>query len=90
MADRRNLEAETHIEGYVNYRQDRGGERKGGGTSTYISNTLSVTKHDSHSNGVCDMVYVEIEEMNVAIINLYRPPSSDIHSFEDIISHIRE
>ena len=50
------LEAETHIKGYVNYRQYRGGERKGGGTSTYISSTLSVTKHDSHSNGVCDMV----------------------------------
>ena len=28
------LEAETHIEGYINYRQDRGGDRKGGGTST--------------------------------------------------------
>ena len=25
------LEAETHIEGYTNYRQDRGGERQGGG-----------------------------------------------------------
>ena len=30
------LESETHIDGYVNYRQDRGGDRKGGGTATYI------------------------------------------------------
>ena len=36
------------------------------------------------------MVYVQIEEMNLAIINLYRPLSSDIHSFMDIINHIRE
>ena len=28
--------------------------------------------------------------MNLTIVNHYRPPSSDIHSFEDIISHIRE
>ena len=78
------------IEGYINYRQDRGGNRKGGGTSTYVSTTLSVTSHESHSNGVCDTVYVEIEEMNLGIINIYRPPSSDIHSFEDILSQVRE
>ena len=65
------LEAETHIDGYINYRQDRGGDRKGGGTSTYVSTTLSVTRHESHSNGVCDTVYVEIEEMNLGIINIY-------------------
>ena len=74
------LETETHIEGYVNYRQDRGGDRKGGGTSTYISSSLSVTRHESYSNTVCDCVYVEIEEINVGVINIYRPPSSDVNS----------
>ena len=84
------LETETHIEGYVNYRQDRGGDRKGGGTSTYISTSLSVTRHESYSNTVCDCVYVEIEEINVGVINLYRPPSSDANSFEDILKQIKE
>ena len=57
---------------------------------TYVSTTLSVTINNSHSNGVCDTVYVEIEEMNLGIINIYRPPSSDVYSFEDILSQVRE
>ena len=79
------LETETHIEGYVNDRQDRGGDRKGGGTSTHISSSLSVTRHESYTNTVCDCGYVEIEEMNIGVINIYRPPSSDVNSFEDIL-----
>ena len=84
------LEAETHIDGYVNYRQDRGGVRKGGGTSTYISNSLTVTKHESYTNTICDCVYVEIEELNFGVINLYRPPSSDANSFDDILKQIKD
>ena len=67
------LEAEVHIEGYRNYKQDRGGERKGGGTAKYVSTTLTVTKNQSHRNGMCDAVYVEIEEMHIGVINILGP-----------------
>ena len=57
---------------------------------TYVNTALTVTKEEKYTNGVCDAVYVEIEEMNIGIINTYRPPSSDIDSFDDILQKIKE
>ena len=71
------MKVETQISGYNNYRQDRGGGRKGGGMGPYISTSLRVTEHDSYSNIVCDAVYTKVQELNLPIINLYRPPSAD-------------
>ena len=84
------LEAEVHIDEFRTYRQDRGGRRKGGGVVTYVSTDLTVTQEESFTNGVCDVIYVEIEELNLGIINLYRPPSSDKDSFGEILQKIRE
>ena len=28
--------------------------------------------------------------MNIGVINIYRPPSSDVNSFEDILKQIRD
>ena len=64
------LEAEIHIDEFRTYRQDRGGRRKGGGVVTYVSTDLTVTQEESFTNGVCDVIYVEIEELNIGIINL--------------------
>ena len=84
------LEAEVHIDEFRTYRQDRGGRRKGGGVVTYVSTDLTVTQEESYTNGVCDVIYVEIEELNLGIINLYRPPSSDKNSFGEILHKIKE
>ena len=84
------LEAEVHIDEYRTYRQDRGGRRKGGGVVTYVSTALTVTQEERYTNGVCDAIYVEVEELNLGIINLYRPPSSDKNSFEEVLQKIKE
>ena len=79
------LDAEIHIEGFRTYRQDRGGARKGGGVVTYVDTSLTVTQEESYTNGICDVIYIEIEELNIGIINMYRPPSSDKDSFNDAL-----
>ena len=84
------LEAEIHIDEFRTYRQDRGGRRKGGGVVTYVNTDLTVTQEESFTNGVCDVIYVEIEELNIGIINIYRPPSSDKDSFGEILQKARE
>merc|ERR1712002_560428 len=55
-----------------------------------MSTSLTVTRNENHTNRLCDAVYVEIEEMKIADINIYKPPSSDTHSFEDILQHIKD
>ena len=84
------LDTEIHIDEFRIYRQDRGGIRKGGGVLTYIDTSLTVTHEESYTNGVCDVIYTEIEDLNIAVINAYRPPSSDKESFNEILQKARE
>ena len=84
------LDAEIHIEEFRTYRQDRGGTRKGGGVVTYVDTGLTVTQEESYTNGICDVIYIEIEELNIGIINMYRPPSSDKDSFNEALLKVRE
>merc|ERR1712177_2380 len=84
------LDTEIHIDEFRTYRQDRGGTRKGGGVVTYIDTGLTVTQEESFTNGVCDVIYTEVEELNIGVINIYRPPSSDKDSFNEILQKVRE
>merc|ERR1712240_185323 len=84
------LDAEIHIGEFRTYKQDRGGTRKGGGVVTYVDTGLTVTQEESFTNGVCDVIYIEIEELNIGVINISRPPSSDKDSFNEILQKVRE
>ena len=84
------LDTEIHINQFRTYRQDRGGTRKGGGVVTYIDTDLTVTQEESFTNGICDVIYTEIEELNMGVINMYRPPSSDNDSFNEVLHKVRE
>merc|ERR1711989_235461 len=84
------LNTEIHIDEFRTYRQDRGGTRKGGGVVTYIDTGLTVTQEESFTNGVCDVIYTEVEELNIGVINIYRPLSSDKDSFNEILQKVRK
>ena len=70
--------------------------RSGGGVSIYIQNFLEYyTREDlCYQNSTIESVFIEIDkdqigkEKNVIIGVIYRPPNSDIYSFNNYISEI--
>ena len=78
---------ETHIPGYVEYRSNRK-HRTGGGTSIYVWDKYTVLRSEKFSNGVCECQMVKIKELNLTVVNFYRPPGSDINSFQEALDKV--
>ena len=78
---------ETHIPGYVEYRSNRK-HRTGGGTSIYVWDKYTVLRSEKFSNGVCECQMIKIKELNLTVVNFYRPPGSDINSFQEALDKV--
>ena len=79
--------AETHIQGYVEHRANRR-NRMGGGTSIYVRDEYTVVKSEQFSNGTVECQLVKIEELHLSLVNIYRPPGSDISSFQEVLDKV--
>ena len=85
-------EAEYEIEGY-SYVASHRKDREGGGVIIYIDNGATYKPLVSVSDGMCSVVAVHLEELNLIVFMVYRPPNSkDIYhgdklerSFDDIV-----
>ena len=84
------LTAEVHISGYTMYRSDRLGGRSHGGCAVYCRDDLTVTEISKYSNNFCESQILEIKELELVLINIYRPPKSPLNLFQDTIEKVQE
>ena len=60
--------------------------RPGGGVCLYLRKNLQNLKY---SNSVCDLLIVKILSPDLIVVLVYRPPSSPLSDFDDIITKTR-
>ena len=80
---------EISINGYVSVRSDRK-IREGGGVITYVKDHLTVSCELSESDAMNDLLCIYINEINMAIVTIYRPPDSNAESFNWCIKKTNE
>ena len=68
------LDAEISIQGYDIFRSDRIG-RSHGGVVTYVRKDLVVKTELKDSNSFCDSLILHIPQLNLVLVNIYRPPN---------------
>ena len=78
------LDAKIHIPNYSSFQADRE-QRKNGGVISYIRQDLGVRNQFSHSNSYCESVAQYIPDLNLCLINLYRPPNCPTIKFEETL-----
>ena len=83
------LDSEVQIPGFIIVRSDRV-SRPGGGVCLYLRKNLIYKICLKYSNSVCDLLIVKILSPDLIIILVYRPPSSPLSDFDDIITKTRE
>ena len=66
-------EAEYEIEGYTHVASHRK-DRKGGGVIIYIDNDAPYKPLISVSDRMCSIVAIHLEELNLIVFMVYRPP----------------
>ena len=66
-------EAEYEIEGYTHVASHRK-DRNGGGVIIYIDGGVPCRPLVSVSDGMCSVVAVHLEELNLIVFMVYRPP----------------
>ena len=79
------MDAEININNFNAFRADRK-IRKNGGVITYVRKDLVVKEQLSHSNSYCESLALHIPELNLCLINIYRPPNCPKVHFEETLS----
>ena len=85
-------EAEIKIQNYVPLRTDRSDQRKKGGVITYLHNELAVSTDMlfSESNSYTEAQILQIQDVNMIFINIYRPPACPITKFLEPLKKIQD
>ena len=79
----------VEIDGYNIFRGDRN-DRKRGGTAIYVHDNIEANLILEMSNGTCDMVAVEMPDVQVVNIVIYRPPGTKSQEFNPILSEVQK
>ena len=84
------------IRGFSNYtlhRCDRdvnkGRKKKWGGTLLLTSRNILSTEGDHLSNGCCEILITELNELKITMITVYRPPDTTTAEFKEILEFAR-
>ena len=78
------------IDHYNVHRADRKGRVKGGGAAIYINNALESKMIKEISIKKCELVAVEIPEINTVNIVIYRPPKTRKAIFDTILDEVED
>ena len=82
------VEDVVEIEGYNIFRGDRV-DRVRGGTAIYVHDKIDANIKLKMSNGKCEVVAVEMPDIQTLNIVVYRPPDTKSHEFNPILSEIK-
>ena len=80
---------EIHIDGYTSTRGDRK-IREGGGVISYVKDHLTVSSELGESDSMNELLCIYINELNTAVITMYRPPDSTTESFSWSINKVND
>ena len=84
------LPAEVHMEGYTMFRCDREGGRTHGGVAVYVRDDLTTREIMKYSNNYVECQVLEILELEVVLVNIYRPPNSPHQLFVEVLEKCEE
>ena len=82
------VEEIVEMEGYNIFRSDRK-NRERGGTAVYVKDKIETNIKLQMSNGKCEVVAVEMPDIQTLNIVVYRPPDTKSHEFNPILSEIQ-
>ena len=82
------VEEIVNVEGYSVFRGDRK-NRERGGTAIYVHDRIETNVKLKMSNGKCEVVAVEMPDIQTLNIVVYRPPDTKSHEFNPILSEIK-
>ena len=77
----------AHMPGYSVIRQDRQGRQRGG-VCLFLKEDLTGEKLCSFSNGVCEILAVQVHQLNTIVIVVYRPPDTNLNEFHPILNKL--
>ena len=77
----------VHMPGYSVIRQDRQGRQRGG-VCLFLREDLTGEKLCSFSNGVCEILAVQVHQLNTIVIVVYRPPDTNLNEFHPILNKL--
>ena len=80
-------DAEVHIDGWASVRCDRH-KRYGGGIITYIKEGYTISNVSSYSDSMTETLCLYINELNIGLVTVYRPPGCDTGSFRNSLNSI--
>ena len=80
------LDAEISIAGYDLFRSDRK-DRSHGGVAIYVRKDLAVKASIQDSNTYCDSLILHIPQLNLVLMNVYRPPNCPEVLFNQTMEH---
>ena len=59
--------------------------RSGGGVLTYVKESLTVSNEFKGSDSVTEFLCLYVNDLNMSVINIFRPPRTSSESFGDSI-----
>ena len=83
------VKEDVEIEGYRIFRADRQGRIRGG-AAIYLNNRMEANEICAISNGICELVAIEIPDLQTVNIVVYRPPKTESKDFEIILTKIQD
>ena len=84
------LSAEVQITDYKLYRSDRLGGRTHGGCAVYCRKDITVIERFKYSNNCCECQVLELKELELLLVNVYRPPNAPKDLFEEILQKCQD
>ena len=73
--------------GYTIIRCDRAG-RDGGGVALYLRDDLSGDVLGTFDNGVCQLLVVQIHQLDTIVAVAYRPPDTRLYEFKPMLKKL--
>ena len=85
------LDAEVchNIPGYSILRCDRTG-RDGGGVALYLRDDLTGDVLGTFDNGVCQLLVVQVHQLDTIVAAVYRPPDTRLEEFKPLLKKLDE
>ena len=86
------LNEEIKIPDFEVYRSDRRAPRKCGGVAVFTHQSMKIreSKIKRFSNSTCELLILEVEDLNLHIVTIYRPPDTTCDKFQPCLSEVEQ
>ena len=82
-------DSQVNIPDYNVYRADRSAIKKGGAL-LYVHNSFIVSRESFFDDKFCQCAILTIDSLNTVVASVYRPPGTQLSSFNKVLTFIQE